>query len=259
MSIVNTLSVLITLGIFLFLPEVSHGQQPKKFEILSIGVRGGINLDSGGLPPGEKEDFQQFDVFAILGFPGSWEWPRGWEARYRWYASAGVLKAAGDRGFIATSGPGVTFTKWDWNLSLDFGTGAVFVGDETFGRQDFGGPVQILGNGGISYHFPGNIRELKNIIERAAYRDVTNEITPVDIGMLSKDDIALESGSYLEKVDAFGKRLLLDALNKAGGYQDEHRAYDKAGHPCPACGAAIVRIVQAQRSTFFCPVCQRKR
>ncbi len=157
MSIVHTLSVLITLGIFLFLPEVSHGQQPKKFEILSIGVRGGINLDPGGIPPGEKEDFQQFDVFAILGFPGSWEWPRGWEARYRWYASAGVLKAAGDRGFIATSGPGVTFTKWDWNLSLDFGTGAVFVGDETFGRQDFGGPVQILGNGGISYHFPGNI------------------------------------------------------------------------------------------------------
>jgi len=50
-----------------------------------------------------------------------------------------------------------------------------------------------------------------------------------------------------------------NALNKAGGYQNEHRVYDKAGRPCPRCGAAIVRIVQAQRSTFFCRICQPKR
>lgn len=155
MSFVNKLCALMALGLFLSLPQVSHSQEPKKFEIVSVGVRGGLNLV--GLPPSEKEDFQQYDVFAVLGFPGSWEWPRGWEARYRWYASAGVIRAAGDTGFIATSGPGVTFTRSDWNLSLDFGTGAVFIGDETFGRQDFGGPVQILGHGGISYHFPGNM------------------------------------------------------------------------------------------------------
>lgn len=47
-----------------------------------------------------------------------------------------------------------------------------------------------------------------------------------------------------------------NALNEAGGYQNEHRVYDRAGKPCPACGGEIVRIVQAQRSTFFCPVCQ---
>ena len=170
MSIVKKLTVLLAFSFFLVLPAVSHGQGPKKFEIISVGIRGGINLDPGGIPPGEKEDFQQFDVFAILGFPGSWEWPRGWEARYRWYASAGVLKAAGDRGFIATSGPGVTFTKWDWNLSLDFGTGVVFLGDETFGSQNFGGPVQILGNGGISYHFPGNITAGNLIARYASYR-----------------------------------------------------------------------------------------
>jgi formamidopyrimidine-DNA glycosylase len=31
--------------------------------------------------------------------------------------------------------------------------------------------------------------------------------------------------------------------------------------PCPRCGngSRIVRIVQAQRATFFCPGCQRKR
>ncbi len=154
---IKTLAGFILLVVVLFLPQVNAAQEPKKFEIISVGIRGGINLDPGGIPPGEKEDFQQFDVMAVLGFPGSWEWPRGWEARYRWYASSGVIKAAGDKGFIGTFGPGLAFTNWDWNIVLEFGTGAVFVSDETFGRQDFGGPVQILGHGGITYQFPAHI------------------------------------------------------------------------------------------------------
>ena len=42
-----------------------------------------------------------------------------------------------------------------------------------------------------------------------------------------------------------------------GGYQGRWRVYDRAGEPCPRCGAAIRRIVQAKRSTYFCPRCQR--
>jgi formamidopyrimidine-DNA glycosylase len=51
-----------------------------------------------------------------------------------------------------------------------------------------------------------------------------------------------------------------NALNQPGGYQSQHRVYDKADKPCPRCGSAsrVVRIVQAQRATFFCPGCQRK-
>ena len=48
-----------------------------------------------------------------------------------------------------------------------------------------------------------------------------------------------------------------NALNKAGGYQNAHRVYARAGEHCPRCGSEIQRIVQAQRSTFFCPNCQR--
>ncbi|MEQ8790484.1 MAG: bifunctional DNA-formamidopyrimidine glycosylase/DNA-(apurinic or apyrimidinic site) lyase [Pirellulaceae bacterium] len=48
-----------------------------------------------------------------------------------------------------------------------------------------------------------------------------------------------------------------NALNESGGYQNHHRVYDRAGEPCPRCGdSPIRRIVQAQRSTFFCPRCQ---
>ena len=49
-----------------------------------------------------------------------------------------------------------------------------------------------------------------------------------------------------------------NALNQQGGYQNEHRVYARAGERCLRCRRGIVRrIVQAQRSTFYCPVCQR--
>ncbi|HZZ28398.1 MAG TPA: DNA-formamidopyrimidine glycosylase family protein [Pirellulales bacterium] len=48
-----------------------------------------------------------------------------------------------------------------------------------------------------------------------------------------------------------------NALNESGGYQHHHRVYDRAGQPCLTCRrGAVRRIVQAQRSTFFCSHCQ---
>jgi formamidopyrimidine-DNA glycosylase len=50
-----------------------------------------------------------------------------------------------------------------------------------------------------------------------------------------------------------------NALNQSGGYQNEHRVYDRAGKSCPRCrDQEIKRIVQAQRSTFFCRGCQKR-
>lgn len=44
-----------------------------------------------------------------------------------------------------------------------------------------------------------------------------------------------------------------------GGFQDLFLVYDREGGPCPRCAekAAIRRIVQAGRSTFFCARCQK--
>jgi formamidopyrimidine-DNA glycosylase len=48
-----------------------------------------------------------------------------------------------------------------------------------------------------------------------------------------------------------------NALNDPGSYQNHHRVYDRAGQPCRTCRRGIVqRMVQAQRATFYCPVCQ---
>lgn len=47
-----------------------------------------------------------------------------------------------------------------------------------------------------------------------------------------------------------------DAYGQAGDYYERRRVYGRADQPCPACGAAIARIVVGGRGTHFCPHCQ---
>jgi formamidopyrimidine-DNA glycosylase len=66
------------------------------------------------------------------------------------------------------------------------------------------------------------------------------------------EDAILHEGSTL------GDGTYRNALNKAGGYQNVHRVYQKQGEVCRRCRRGVIeRTVQAQRSTFFCPRCQR--
>ena len=59
------------------------------------------------------------------------------------------------------------------------------------------------------------------------------------------------------------QRGITRSLRKAIGYGSrifevqQFAVYGRAGQPCRRCGAQIRRIVQAQRSTFYCPHCQR--
>jgi formamidopyrimidine-DNA glycosylase len=48
------------------------------------------------------------------------------------------------------------------------------------------------------------------------------------------------------------------AVNGQSGYfQQTYFVYARAGVPCRNCGVPIRQIVQGQRSTFYCPTCQR--
>jgi formamidopyrimidine-DNA glycosylase len=42
-----------------------------------------------------------------------------------------------------------------------------------------------------------------------------------------------------------------------GNFQHRFQVYDREGAPCPSCRGTIKRIVQAGRSTFYCPKCQK--
>jgi formamidopyrimidine-DNA glycosylase len=66
--------------------------------------------------------------------------------------------------------------------------------------------------------------------------------------------------AVLEEAIAAGGSTLRDYRHADGGtgqYAGAHRVYDRAGEPCPSCGQAIRRMVQAQRASFYCPACQR--
>jgi len=49
-----------------------------------------------------------------------------------------------------------------------------------------------------------------------------------------------------------------DAHGVSGEFQAEAAVYGRAGATCRRCGGTVRRVVQAQRSTYFCPGCQRR-
>ena len=61
-------------------------------------------------------------------------------------------------------------------------------------------------------------------------------------------------------IDAGGSSLrdYVRSDGMAGNYQSQFMVYDRAGKPCQRCGATIKEIRQGQRSTFYCPGCQRR-
>ena len=49
----------------------------------------------------------------------------------------------------------------------------------------------------------------------------------------------------------------IDWVYRGGNFQNHFCVYQRAGQPCFTCGAAIERIIIGQRSTHFCPICQK--
>jgi formamidopyrimidine-DNA glycosylase len=49
-----------------------------------------------------------------------------------------------------------------------------------------------------------------------------------------------------------------NAHGQAGYFQLDAMVYGRTAEPCKVCGAAIKMIRQGQRSTFYCPVCQKR-
>lgn len=49
----------------------------------------------------------------------------------------------------------------------------------------------------------------------------------------------------------------IDWVYRGGDFQRFFRAYQRTGLPCPGCGAPIEKITVGQRSTHFCPNCQK--
>jgi formamidopyrimidine-DNA glycosylase len=63
-----------------------------------------------------------------------------------------------------------------------------------------------------------------------------------------------------EAIEAGGSSIsdYVDAEGRKGFFQFSHRVYQHTGAPCVTCGAKIRRVLVAQRSSHFCPKCQKR-
>ena len=72
--------------------------------------------------------------------------------------------------------------------------------------------------------------------------------------------LAALRGTLARALDLGGSTLrdFTDAHGASGAFQAEAAVYGRAGLSCRRCGGSVRRTVQAQRSTYFCPRCQRR-
>lgn len=108
---------------------------------------------------------------------------------------------------------------------------------------------EALFRAGISPRLPArelNLSQLRRL--RRAIREVLREAirfgstVPLNHGAAGRDSLFY-----------FGR-----AADAPDYYEERLRVYDREGRPCVRCGANIRRILQAARSTFYCPRCQSR-
>ena len=84
-----------------------------------------------------------------------------------------------------------------------------------------------------------------NVLRHGQWKRLVRVIGEVLEEAISCQGSTLSDGNYRTPSD------------QAGGYQMHHQVYQRTGQMCLRCRKKpIVRLVQVQRSTFFCPVCQ---
>lgn len=94
---------------------------------------------------------------------------------------------------------------------------------------------------------------------RASPRRRAKNVGPVRARRLHRAIVDVLSEAISGSGTSLGSTYLnfADADGDPGEFYEALNVYDRENEPCPRCGQAIVRIVQAQRSTYYCPDCQR--
>jgi two-component system NtrC family response regulator len=106
----------------------------------------------------------------------------------------------------------------------------------------------------VKYAFPGNVRELENLIHRAVVLArgtmvTTADLPPHVVGLEPERPDATEPGTFVDRVSAFEKGLILDALTRTEGVQtraarllgmsERHLRYKLKKYGLDADGAAV--------------------
>ncbi len=102
----------------------------------------------------------------------------------------------------------------------------------------------------------GNIYASESLF-RAGIRPTAaaGRVSPVRYDLLA-DAVRVTLAAAIDKGGST-LRDFVGSIGESGYFQLDYFVYDRAGLPCHVCGTAIKQIVQGQRSTYFCPRCQR--
>lgn len=86
----------------------------------------------------------------------------------------------------------------------------------------------------------------------------SDRLRPADVKRLAAATRSVLELAIEYEGSTLGDGTYRNALNQSGRYQNEHRVYMREDETCQTCGRGqVARIVQAQRSTFFCNKCQK--
>ena len=87
---------------------------------------------------------------------------------------------------------------------------------------------------------------------------LTSEMSLKKIELVIDSAIEVMGAAILQGGTSFDD-LYINVNGESGFFEQSLAAYGQSGHPCPRCGVPIRRIIVGQRSSHFCPRCQRKR
>ena len=78
------------------------------------------------------------------------------------------------------------------------------------------------------------------------------------LGNIYADEALFRAGIHAIAAGGSSISDYVDAQGRKGFFQMEHRVYQRTGEACVECGTAIRRMLVAQRSSHFCPKCQKR-
>lgn len=136
--------------------------------------------------------------------------------------------------------------------------------DPAYGARDFHAalrgrrtPIKQLLLGGEVIVGAGNIYACEALHEAGIHPATpAGRLSPVRAARL----LEAVRGTLQRAVELGGSTLrdFRDAHGMDGAFQAQARVYDRAGQPCLRCGGLVRRLLQAQRSTYYCARCQRR-
>jgi formamidopyrimidine-DNA glycosylase len=222
-------------GKYLWLPLSRHGE-PAGGLLMHLGMSGSLAFRETALPPGKHDHFDLLTTHGLLRLTD----PRRfgavvWSPAIDQPPAASLLAKLGAEPFDAA------LTAEGFHAAL----------------QRRRGPVKAALLGGNIIVGAGNIYACEALF--AAGIDPRTRSDSISRPRAAR--LLASVRETLARALALGGSTLRDfrdAHGMDGAYQDQSHVYGRQGLACPNCGVAVRRIVQAQRSTFFCGRCQKR-